>query len=75
MLELRNDFRGRIYYEQLAGRLRGLSQTVLLQYMAQRRTTVALHTLRYFRNSMYNNEAKDEDKQMLVYMTDVVWLL
>lgn len=31
---------------------------------------MALHTLRYFGNSMYNNEAKDEYKQMLLYMTD-----
>lgn len=31
---------------------------------------MALHTLRYFGNSMYNNEAKDEYKPMLLYMTD-----
>lgn len=31
---------------------------------------MALHTLRYFGNSMYNNEAKDEYKQTLPYMTD-----
>lgn len=50
--------------------LRGLSQSVLLQYMAQRRTTVVLHFLRYFGNSMNNSEAKDEYKQMLLYITD-----
>lgn len=38
--------------------------------MAQKRITVALHTLRYSGNSMYNNEAKDEYKQTLPYMTD-----
>lgn len=31
---------------------------------------VALHTLRYFGNSMNNSEAKDEYKQMLLYITD-----
>lgn len=31
---------------------------------------VALHTWRYFGNSMNNNEAKDEYKQMLLYMID-----
>lgn len=31
---------------------------------------MALHTLRYFGNSMNNSEAKDEYKQMLLYITD-----
>lgn len=31
---------------------------------------MALRTSRYFGNSMNNNEAKDEYKQMLLYMTD-----
>lgn len=44
--------------------LRGLSHRLLLhlRHMAQRRPTVALCTLRYFTNSMFNNETKDDSK-------------
>lgn len=52
-----------------AGVERSLSEW-LLQYMAQRRTMVALHTWRYFGNSININEAKDKYKQMLLYMID-----